>query len=86
MSPETRSRKAKRVNQNVKSETSAARAVAGGPASRARSPGTRKEDWIANQLRHVYDDALHEDIPNEMLDLLRALDDPDPNPDEEDRG
>jgi hypothetical protein len=70
------------VDQNVKSDTSAARAEA--TVDRARPPGARKEDWIANQLRRVYDDALHEDIPKEMLDLLSALDEQDA--DEEDRG
>ena len=25
--------------------------------------GTRKEDWIGNELRRVYDEALKEDIP-----------------------
>ena len=43
-------------------------------AQMTRSVGGRKEDWIANQLRRVYDDALHEPVPQEMLDLLSALD------------
>ncbi|SDU32435.1 NepR family anti-sigma factor [Stappia sp. ES.058] len=34
-----------------------------------------KEDWIGNQLRKVYDEALCEDIPADMLELLTALDD-----------
>ncbi|TYC51335.1 hypothetical protein FMN50_22615 [Rhodobacterales bacterium] len=34
-----------------------------------------KEDWIGSQLRKVYDEALSEDIPDDMLDLLSALDD-----------
>ena len=46
------------------------------------SPGSRKEDWIANQLRRVYDDALHEAIPQSMLDLLNALDESDEARDE----
>lgn len=54
--------------------------TAGGPqepqgqGDGARGYSGRKEDWIANQLRKVYDDALHEPIPKEMLDLLDALD------------
>ncbi len=36
-----------------------------------------KEDWIGNQLKKVYDEALVEDIPSDMLDLLSALDDSD---------
>jgi hypothetical protein len=43
-----------------------------------RGPGARKEDWIGDHLRHVYDDALNESIPQEMLDLLKALDDSEP--------
>ena len=42
----------------------------GGP----RRPGVRKQDWIANQLRRVYDEALQEDIPDDMLALLAKLD------------
>lgn len=34
-----------------------------------------KEDWIGNQLKRVYDEALSENIPDDMLDLLSALDD-----------
>lgn len=40
------------------------------PAGGART----KQDWIGNQLKRVYDEALAEDIPNDMLDLLSALD------------
>lgn len=40
-----------------------------------RGPGHRKEDWIASQLRRVYDGAAGEEIPSRMLDLLKALDD-----------
>ena len=54
----------------------------GGPVTVAgpvlvRAPGTRKEDWIAIELRRVYDDAVEEAIPQEMLELLNALDDED---------
>ncbi len=34
----------------------------------------RKEDWIGNQLRRVYDEALQELIPEDMLRLLDQLD------------
>jgi hypothetical protein len=78
MPPEGKSRKTKRVDQNVMSETSTVRPDAPRTASRVRSPGTRKEDWIASQLRRVYDDALNEEIPQEMLDLLSALDEGEP--------
>jgi hypothetical protein len=47
------------------------------PPIRARSPGTRKEDWIASQLQRVYDEALHEAIPQRMIDLLNQLDETD---------
>ncbi|MBN9669415.1 NepR family anti-sigma factor [Roseibium aggregatum] len=40
------------------------------PATGAKS----KEDWIGNQLKKVYDEALSEDIPDDMLALLSALD------------
>ena len=40
----------------------------------ARTPGSRKEDWIASQFRRVYNDALEESIPPEMLNLINAID------------
>lgn len=43
------------------------------PAAGAR----KKEDWIGNQLRKVYDEALSEDIPPDMMELLAALDEGD---------
>ena len=43
------------------------------PAAGAKS----KEDWIGNQLRKVYDEALSEEIPADMMELLAALDDGD---------
>jgi|GEM_PF-2147406 len=36
---------------------------------------TTKEDWIGNQLKKVYDEALSEEIPDDMLELLSSLDD-----------
>lgn len=33
-----------------------------------------KEDWIADQLRKVYDETVKEDIPQDMLALLDDLD------------
>jgi Anti-sigma factor NepR len=50
------------------------------PPEPPRPPGTRKEDWIAHQLRRVYDEALHDSIPQSMMDLLNALDEPTPAP------
>ena len=50
----------------------------GGGRSRTRVPGSRKEDWIGNQLRRVYSEVAEEAIPQQMMDLLNALDDSDP--------
>ncbi|MBO0347352.1 NepR family anti-sigma factor [Roseibium limicola] len=36
--------------------------------------GKSKEDWIGNQFRRIYDEALEDDIPNDMMDLLSQLD------------
>ena len=77
MPPDEDSRTPKPVDQNVKSDTRPARR-ASPPGGGSRPPGGRKEDWIAQHLRRVYDDALSEDIPQEMLDLLKSLDDSDP--------
>lgn len=48
----------------------------GGKPGRRGSAGARKHDWIAKQLQRVYDEALDEDIPPEMMALLGKLDDP----------
>ncbi len=45
----------------------------GGP-HRPAPPGNRKQDWIASQLRRVYDEALQEAIPEDMMELLNKLD------------
>lgn len=54
----------------------------GGTPRGRRTPGTRKEDWIGNQFRRVYDQALNEPIPQQMLDLLSALDESDKDDEE----
>jgi hypothetical protein len=49
--------------------------VKGSAASRKRRPGATKEDGnVSNALRTVYQRAVDEDIPAEMLDLLSKLD------------
>jgi hypothetical protein len=46
-----------------------------GNASRKRRPPPAKGDGqVASALRSVYQRAVDEDIPSEMLDLLRKLD------------
>jgi len=42
---------------------------------RPKAGAKTKEDWIGSQLKKVYDEALSEDIPDDMLELLSALDD-----------
>lgn len=44
-----------------------------------RAERARKKDWIASQLRRVYDEALQEDIPDDMMALLSKLDDKEGN-------
>jgi hypothetical protein len=73
-----RPRKTKRVGKAVTS-------VTGG--GRGRPPGSdRKQDWIASQLRRVYDEALQEAIPDDMLQLLEQLDAPETTDQTEARG
>ncbi len=50
-----------------------ARPVAPGRAGRRRA-GSGKQDLIGTQLRRVYDEALREAIPEDMLKLLDQLD------------
>jgi len=45
-----------------------------GGGGKAPRRGARKHDWITNQLRRVYDEALQEEIPADMLELLAKLD------------
>lgn len=35
----------------------------------------KKEDWIGRQLRRVFDDALSEPLPDDIMSLLERLDD-----------
>jgi hypothetical protein len=41
---------------------------------RSGRPGGRRADWIGDHLKQVYDEALQEAIPAEMLELLGKLD------------
>lgn len=45
-------------------------------AGRKGNAGVRKHDWIARQLQRVYDEALDEEIPSDMLAILAKLDEP----------
>jgi hypothetical protein len=45
-----------------------------GEGKPGRAERARKQDWIASQLRRVYDEALQEEIPEDMMALLRKLD------------
>lgn len=45
------------------------------PKRPRKRAATQKEDWIASNLRHAYDDTLEDKIPQSMMDLLNALDD-----------
>ena len=62
---------------SAKSDRAVGMAMTGSDSAGGRPPrrGMRKQDWIANQLRRVYDEALQEEIPADMLELLAKLDD-----------
>lgn len=52
------------------------------PPMSAASPARRgKEDWIGRQLRRVFDDALNEPLPDDIMSLLERIDEQpaDPN-------
>ena len=38
------------------------------------SPREGKEDWIGRQLRRVFDDALNEPLPDDIMSLLERID------------
>lgn len=44
------------------------------PGSAAKRSAAKDEAQVANALRSVYQKAVEEDIPSEMLDLLSKLD------------
>lgn len=48
--------------------------VTGGAGNKRRAPAPKDEGHVSNALRSVYQRAVDEDIPAEMLDLLRKLD------------
>lgn len=35
----------------------------------------QKEDWIGRQLRRVFDDALNEPMPDDIMSLLERIED-----------
>jgi hypothetical protein len=75
MPPDEKAGKSKRRKRSSMAQTSLPQTMeVPAPPRRGRTPGSRKEDWIATQLRRVYDEALHEEIPQSMIDLLNALD------------
>ena len=41
-------------------------------------PRDGKEDWIGRQLRRVFDDALNEPLPDDIMSLLERIDEPSP--------
>ncbi|QPI74329.1 hypothetical protein IZV00_07060 [Sphingobium sp. Cam5-1] len=48
--------------------------MTGSAPRKRRSSPAKGEGQVANALRSVYQRAVDEDIPSEMLDLLRKLD------------
>ena len=46
----------------------------GAPEGGRRVRAAGEDDWIRSQLRRVYDATVGEQIPDEMMDLLRQLD------------
>ncbi|NML89897.1 hypothetical protein HHL26_12605 [Sphingobium sp. TB-6] len=46
----------------------------GGVARKKRASAAKDDGQVANALRSVYQRAVDEDIPAEMLDLLSKLD------------
>ena len=45
-----------------------------------------KEDWIGRQLRRVFDDALSEPLPDDIMSLLERIDDEAADPGEPGKG
>lgn len=41
----------------------------------------QKEDWIGRQLRRVFDDALSEPLPDDIMSLLERIDEQPSDPD-----
>lgn len=41
-----------------------------------------KEDWIGRQLRRVFDDALSEPLPDDIMSLLERIDEDAAEPSE----
>jgi hypothetical protein len=45
-----------------------------------------KEDWIGRQLRRVFDDALNEPLPDDIMSLLERIDDAPADPTDSGQG
>jgi hypothetical protein len=57
------------------------RKPAAGPVPPAASSAGNKEDWIGRQLRRVFDDALSEPLPDDIMSLLERIDEDSGNTD-----
>lgn len=44
------------------------------PAPAASPARDGKEDWIGRQLRRVFDDAVNEPLPDDIMSLLERID------------
>jgi chorismate mutase len=50
----------------------------GDPGRTPLAADSDKEEWIGQQLRAVYDKTLNEPIPERFLELLKKIDEKDP--------
>ena len=58
------------MDKRSKTPTSALR----GSEKMKRPTDASKGDWIGKQLRRVYDEALSEPLPEDLMSLLRRID------------
>jgi len=60
---------------NVSQDDKERRAPGSGTMPSALDGKHSKEDWIGRQLRRVFDDALSEPLPDDIMSLLERIDD-----------
>ncbi len=71
---ERMSRMANAGTNDVSNDDKDGKSATGLPAPTGSPPRDGKEDWIGRQLRRVFDDALNEPLPDDIMSLLERID------------
>ncbi len=77
---ERMSRMANAGTNDVSNDDKDGKGISSPSGQMSSPPRDGKEDWIGRQLRRVFDDALNEPLPDDIMSLLERIDEPSPKP------